>query len=287
MMRLPTSGDLAESPVERRAGWKFQRSQRAQRTVISDGDIMAPSSSGRFAMTTEPSLPAAEAVAQPTRVEARRIAFLSDDHNAQADGSDFPDEALAAFAGVDLIVHLGHMGVREQLARGVLERLGKVAPVLAVRDYSTKADKTRFITPAEGTRVAGLARVIEASGLRIGAIHNLALPPGPEIPTPPAGLPELVPGRVRAIVKEKFGGDVDVVAYASTHRAVALVADGILFVNPGSPTYPKGPGYTAGRQLGTIGILEISGGVPAFEIVDLRHFAAEGAPQEKTAVAAM
>jgi putative phosphoesterase len=239
-------------------------------------------------MTTEVSLTLDEAIARPTRVEAARIGFVSDDHNAREDGSDFPDEALAALAGVDLVVHLGHMGVREQLSRGVLDRLGTVAPVLAVRDYSTKPDKTRFVTPADGSRVAGLARVVEAGGLRIGAIHNLALPPGPEITAPPAGLPALERGRVREIVRAKFGGDVDVVAFASTHRAVALVADGILFVNPGSPTYPKGPGYVAGqRQLGTVGILEIARAVPAFETIDLCHFTAERDTSEKSAAAVM
>lgn len=237
---------------------------------------------------SEPTLSLDEAIAKPLRVDARRIGFVSDDHNAQDDGSDFPIEALTALEGCDLIVHLGHMGVRDQLSRGVLDRLGTVAPVLAVRDYSTRADKTRVITPAEGTRVAGLARVIEAGGLRIGAIHNLSLPPGPEIPAPPAGLPQLRAGHVRDALREKFGDDVDVVAYASTHRAVALVADGVLFVNPGSPTYPKGPGYTAGqRQLGTVGILEITDGVPSFEVVDLRHFAAEADASGKTVVAAM
>ena len=237
---------------------------------------------------TEPTLALEEAIASPVRVDARRIGFVSDDHNAKDDGSDFPAEALAALQGCELIVHLGHMGVREQLSRGVLDRLATVAPVLAVRDYSTRADKTRLITPADGDRVAGLARTIEAAGLRIGAIHNLSLPPGPEIPAPAAGLPELRRGRVREIVREKFDSDVDVVAYASTHRAVALVADGILFVNPGSPTYPKGPGYVAGqRQLGTVGILEISDRVPSFEVVDLRHFAAAPDEAEKTAAVAM
>ena len=235
-------------------------------------------------MTTEPTLPDTEAIARPARVDARRIGFVSDDHNRKERGGDLPDETLAALQGVELIVHLGHMD-----DRSVLDKLETVAPVLAVRDYSTKQpEKTRFITAAEGDRVAGLARVIEAGGLRIGAIHNLAMPPGPEIPAPAGGLPELARGKARDIVKAKFGGDVDVVAYASTHRAVAAIADGILFVNPGSPTYPKGPGYTAGqKQLGTVGILEIANGVPLFEVVDLRHFATERAAEEKTAVAAM
>src|ERR687887_719921 len=137
-------------------------------------------------MTQDPSLPDEEQRAGVTSVPARRIGLISDDHNTRDDGGDLPDEALAALEGVDLIVHLGHMGVR-----GVLDRLEAVAPVLAVRDYSRGSDGGTVVTPADGERVAGLTRVVDAKGLRIGAIHNLARPPGPEIVTPPGGLPEL------------------------------------------------------------------------------------------------
>jgi putative phosphoesterase len=219
---------------------------------------------------TRDNLDPAEAIAGTSQVRATRIGLLSDDHNAEQDGSDLPEETLRAFEGVDLIVHLGHMGVKEQLARGVLDRLGRVAPVLAVRDYSTNRDGERYVTPADGERVKGLTRVIEAGGLRIGALHNLSLPPGPEIVAPPAGLPELGGVEVKAVLAEKFGGPVDVVAYASTHRPAAILAGGVLFVNPGSPTYPKGPGRVAGqRSLGTVGILDVRDGVAAFEVIDL------------------
>ena len=58
-------------------------------------------------------------------IEIRRIGFLADTHSRKADGSDLPQQALDAFAGVDLIVHLGDIG-----QKGILERLGEVAPVL-------------------------------------------------------------------------------------------------------------------------------------------------------------
>lgn len=221
-------------------------------------------------MTVQELPTADDAIAGVTQVNARRIGLLADDHNAEADGSDLPAEVLAALEGVDLIVHLGHMGVREQLARGVLDRLEKVAPVLAVRDYSTKADSSTFITPADGTRVAGVTRVIEAGGVSIGVIHNLNQPPGPPIATPPGGLPELQGVDVAKVLPEKFGSPVDVVAFASSHRPVAVSAGGVLFVNPGSPTYPKGPGRVAGQKsLGTVGILDVADGVATFELIEL------------------
>jgi predicted phosphodiesterase len=217
-----------------------------------------------------PNLSEAEAVAGETTVSARRIGLIADDHNAQPDGADLPEEVLRAFDGVDLIIHLGHMGFREILARGVLDRLGKVAPVLAVRDYSTSSDGDVFVTPADGDRVAGLTRVVNAGGVRIGVVHNLAKPPGAEIPTPPGGLPDLTGVDVATALTERFGGPVDIVTYAGSHRAAAVASHGVLFVNPGSPTYPKGPGRPAGKKvLGTVGILDLTGGAAAFETIEL------------------
>lgn len=229
-------------------------------------------------MAIQPDSPPADAIGGVSAVNARRIGFLGDDHNDRADGLDLPTEVLAAFAGVDLIVHLGHMGVRERSGRGVLGVLERVAPVLAVRDYSTDQEGRAFVNEAEGTRVVGLTRVIEAGGVRIGAVHNPERPPGPAIVAPPGGLPELAGVDLASVLPAKFGSQVDVVAYAGTHRPVAIAAGGILFVCPGSPTYPKGPGRAAGqRSLGTVGILDVADGIAAFEVIDLVHLAAPAA----------
>jgi putative phosphoesterase len=224
-------------------------------------------------MTTDETLTDEEATAGVTSVSAKRIGLISDDHNATEDGSDLPDEALAALDSVDLIVHLGHMGVKEVIGRGVLDRLSKVAPVLAVRAYLMGSDGNLFLTPADGELVAGVTRIIEAEGVRIGAIHNLGTGRGPGIVTPPGGLPELGGVAVEDVLGQKFGGPVDVVAYAGSHRAVAVHAQGKLFVNPGSPTYPRGPGRAAGRALGTVGVLDVSDGSVSFEVLELSLFA--------------
>jgi predicted phosphodiesterase len=211
-------------------------------------------------------------IAGVTRVTARRIGLISDDHNQREDGAGLPPEVFTAFAGVDLILHLGHMGVKEITGRGVLDRLAEVAPVLAVRDYLMGSAGTLVLTQADGERIAGVTRVIEAGGLRIGAVHNLGGGPGPKIVTPPGGLPELAGLDVERVCDEKFGGPVDVVAYAGSHRAAALNAQGKLFINPGSPTYPKGPGRKAGAP-GTVAVLDVADGVAAFEILELSLYA--------------
>jgi uncharacterized protein len=225
-------------------------------------------------MTVQQAIAADEEIAGVTAVHARRIGLVGDDHNAEEDGSDLPGEVLEALAGVDLILHLGHMGQRERFARGAVDRLETVAPVLGVRDFSVSQNGDPLVSPADGNRIAGVTRVVETNGIRIGLVHNLGREPGPAIPTPPGGLPELDAGALADILPKKFGCPVDVVAYAGTHRAAALSAGGVLFVNPGSPTYPKGPGWPAGeRTHGTVGILDVHDGVVAFETVALRGFA--------------
>jgi uncharacterized protein len=214
-------------------------------------------------------------IAGVTAVQARRIGLIGDNHSSEDDGCDLPDQVLDAFQDVDLIVHLGHTGIRERLARGVLDRLEKVAPVLAVRDYSSDKEGNLFLSPPEGERVAGVTRIVESGGFRVGVVHNLGKGPGPAISCPPGGVPELDVDDLGDVLMKKFGGPVDVVAFAGTHRAVATVAGGVLFVNPGSPTYPKGPWRVVGpRTLGTVGILDIHNGVAAYETIDLHNLKA-------------
>src|SRR5262245_16201430 len=109
---------------------------------------------------TEPLIAPPDAIAGVTTVAAARVGLIADDHNVHDDGSDLPAVALEALAGVDLILHLGHMGDSASHGRGVLDRLASVAPVLAVRDVSSTESGELFITPADGDRVAGLTRVI-------------------------------------------------------------------------------------------------------------------------------
>lgn len=207
-------------------------------------------------------------IGEVVTTSARRIGLTADIHCEQADGSDIPAEVFAALQDVDLVIDLGHTGSSDNFCRGVLDQLASLAPVLGVREFYGGDDP--ILTPAEGRRVDGLSRVIDVGGVRIGAIHNLEREPGPAIITPPGGLPELDGIAVRDILAQKFGGPVDVVAYGGTHRPASLMADGVLFVNPGSPTYPKGPRRVAGQPaLGTVGVLTVDRNAVSFESIDL------------------
>ena len=204
-------------------------------------------------------------------IDAQRVGLISDDHYEDASGRDLPDTVLRAFDGVDLILHLGHLMDGGGPGDGVLDRLESVAPVLGVQYFTRNESDEMVLTPPDGSRVAGLTRVVEAGGVRIGAVHNLGSGPGPQITVPPGGsIPPLDDTDLAAAVTAKFGGPVDVVAFGGTHRPVALCAHGMLFVNPGSPTYPRGPGWQAREPApGTVGILQLRDGVAAFELVEL------------------
>ena len=211
------------------------------------------------------------AIAPVTTVKATRIGLLSDDHCKAEDASDLPAEALAAFEGCDLIIQLGHGANGELKLATLLDRLETTgAKALAVLDFSMNENKEQVVKPQDDKRVAGLTRVIDTGTIAIGATHNLQRPPGPEIPLPPGGLPDFTGIDVARAMKEKFGRSVEVVAYAGSHRPAAIVKDGILFVNPGSTNYPKGPGRVpAQKALGTVGILDLSRGAAAFEVIEL------------------
>jgi putative phosphoesterase len=194
-------------------------------------------------------------------VQARRIGFLSDTHFMDGAGADVPRPLFAALTGVELIVHLGHIS-----SPGALDRLETLAPVLAVStDLDDKLFGERMASERQRGRVAGRTCVIEAGGLRIGAVHDLvARVPGMSLGDdsrlvfPDAPLAEAL-----AAV---FGGPVDVVAFAATHVEQVLSKQGVLFVNPGSPNLP------AGRRKdgpGTVCILDGDRGAAAVEIVEV------------------
>lgn len=173
------------------------------------------------------------------RVDARRIGVLADSHCHP----DVPGPVIEALADCDLIVPLGDTGEAP-----ALDALARVAPVLGTLGQDD----------ARGdARLAG-ARVIEAGGLAIGAVFDLSQPDG----TIEVGEGLALPDPLDAALEARFGRAVDVVLFAATHRPVVAHGRGVLFVNPGSPTYPSdGPP--------TLAILEVGDGTAAVRLVTL------------------
>lgn len=197
------------------------------------------------------------------RIGATVIGFLADTHVKQDDGGDLPPEVAEAFEarGVQLIVHIGHYG-----KAGLLTRLAQSAPVLATTTALDNRLSAEALTTTHKDQVAGEARVLEAGPLRIGVTFDLS---GKGFDTQPDDPPIVLDGRPLAeILGQKFGGQVDVVAYANTHIDRVTYAQGVLMFNPGSPNLPGGDRKGG---LGTIAVLNIDGGLARLEIVDLER----------------
>ncbi|MEE9534550.1 MAG: metallophosphoesterase family protein, partial [Acidimicrobiia bacterium] len=141
---------------------------------------------------------------------------------------------------------------------GVLDHLETVAPVRAVRGYGDPHEP--------GDRLAERTRVVQAAGLRIGMVHD------PGWPGPPVRFGdtlEFPSGSVRDLLERKFGQVVDVVCFGDTHEEYIGWYQGVLWLNPGSPTHP-GRRHRRG-ELGTLAHLEIRNKVISVQLRKLRR----------------
>ena len=179
----------------------------------------------------------------------KRIGLIADNHSRTADGSDVPDEVLAAFKGVDLIVHCGDAG-----SWGTLDRLETIAPVIAVEGGHNGV--------GADPRVGGFGRVEMIDGLRVGIVHDLVRQGVAKEMTEQIEFA----GEPAARFVKLFGGPIDVLLYAGTHRPQIGSADGVFMVNPGSPTLAdgRGPG-----KLGHVAVVELADGVAMARVIDL------------------
>jgi putative phosphoesterase len=185
--------------------------------------------------------------------KVRRVGFLADTHSRKADGSDLPQQALDAFAGVDLIVHLGDIG-----QKGILARLAAVAPVLV------PAGDDKGWIPVGRPDVAPL-KVLEAAGLCVGLAFNLTKP-DKAIVVADAALQFAKP--LPDLMKRRFGRSVDVVAFGGTHRQRMEEHEGVVFFDPGSPTLPSDK--QGEDDLGSVSVLDLGSGKAKVEQVKLR-----------------
>jgi len=182
----------------------------------------------------------------------RRVGFLADTHSRKADGSDLPHQSLEAFAGVDLIVHLGDIG-----QKGILRRLADVAPVLV------PAGGDHGWIPVGREDVAPL-KVIEAAGLSVGLTFNLTKP-DKAIVVEDAAL--LFTKPLPDLMRRRFGRPVHAVAFGGTHRQRTEEHEGVVFFDPGSPTLPSDK--RGADDLGSVSVLDLSEGRVRVEQVRL------------------
>lgn len=169
-----------------------------------------------------------------------RIGLLTDTHIPEAE-KILPPELIEAFQGVDLILHAGDIYVPS-----VLDALEKIAPVLAARgddEYASTLNDDRIKDK----------HILKLEGKTLWLVH---IRPG--FLMSPWWQSGISTGRANE------DANPDIVVFGHDHLKIVQNHNGILFINPGSPTF-----LNYHRGLGTVGILDINSGEADINIVQL------------------
>lgn len=167
-----------------------------------------------------------------------KIGLIADTHIPEARATLWP-QVYEAFDGVERILHGGDV---HDLA--LLDELEKVAPVYCARGNGEDGSGGRPVQP-EDPRVK-YVWTMQIEALTVGLTHYIPVEDSPASMT----LPQFV---------ERYWPDAtpDVIVSGDSHTELIVEKNGILCVNPGSPTYP----HNYDTQYGTIGFLTIDGDV--------------------------
>ncbi|HAQ42461.1 MAG TPA: hypothetical protein DEB59_02435 [Acidimicrobiaceae bacterium] len=165
-----------------------------------------------------------------------RIGLVSDTHIPEA-GPELWPQVYEAFEGCEAILHAGDI-----YEISVVEKLHQIAPTWAARGNGDDGSSGRDIQPTHP--LLAPSWVHKFGHLTVGLTHHM---PIPELPTY---------GVLDAINRHFDVTTLDVVVYGDTHVEHITTIDGVLCVNPGSPTFP----HNLSVQLGTVGFLDIVDG---------------------------
>lgn len=168
-----------------------------------------------------------------------RIGIVADTHlpalHRQLD--DLGPQAAEFFSTVELILHAGDV-----TAPSVIDWFERFAPVVVATGNNDGFDDPRM-KPVQ---------ILELQGWRVGMVHNLA--------------PESRP--VAALRERCFGGvTLDIMIAGHTHLERLERRDGVVLINPGSPTLP----HHKDTRLGAVALLELTPARLHAEIIPLGH----------------
>jgi putative phosphoesterase len=158
------------------------------------------------------------------RIDASRVGLISDTHGM------LRPEVFDVFNGVELILHAGDVGDDD-----ILDELGAIAPVLAVRGNTDRFDNPRL--PERRDLVVGGVRVHVSHGHEVGAKPITLL--------------------------AAYGDEADVILYGHTHRELITESDGKLIVNPGAA------GARRFDLMPCVGIMSVVAGKASIELIRL------------------
>lgn len=167
-----------------------------------------------------------------------RIGLVADTH-VPRDAKRLPPHVKVALDGVDLILHAGDIYLST-----VLDELEAIAPVMAARGNGDR--------DLSDPRVKDYL-VLDLAGFKVGLTHIFYR--------------EMPLSSLDKATEREFGRPVDVIVSGDTHVAGVERCQGLLMVNPGSPTLPNGR-----FELGTVGLLEVVEGRVSARIVQLSEF---------------
>jgi putative phosphoesterase len=172
-----------------------------------------------------------------------KVGLISDTHIPESQEELWP-QVFDAFDGVDCILHGGDLHEIR-----IVDQLNEIAPIYAARGNGDDGSGGRAMQP-DDPRLKE-TWLIELGGFKVGLTHYI---PMPEMP------PHLTVSRWI----KKLYGDVkpDVLMYGDTHVEQIDEFDGVLVINPGSPTFP----HNLNLQYGTLGFLDLSGEKPSATI---------------------
>ena len=155
------------------------------------------------------------------------IGLLSDTHIPD-NAKELPSQLRETFHDVDLILHAGDV-----YDVSVLDELESLAPVLVADgddDVEILKDRRRKTK-----------HVLTVEGVTVWLVH------------------------IRPWLQPEDEKPPDVVVFGHLHRASLETIDGVLWINPGSPTFPN---YKL--EPGTVGLLTVSAGKAEAQIFQLQ-----------------
>ena len=134
------------------------------------------------------------------------IGVISDTH-VPTRARSIPPEVFKIFENASYIIHAGDF-----IQLSAVEELERIAPVVGVQGN---------MDPAAVREKYPKVNTLEVLGWKVGVVHD--------------GIPILRSGRLKELAKRE---DFDVLVFGHSHRSSVREEDGVLYVNPGSPTQP-------------------------------------------------
>ena len=167
-----------------------------------------------------------------------KVGLIADTH-MPGTISDLWPEVIDLFAGVDVILHAGDLHTLS-----VVEELGKLGPVYVARgngDVGIVDDRLQD------------AWVLSLGSFTIGMIHHF--------PSPVRKTSQ----QLHKYMRRHFKTVPDVVVYGHTHLESIHDVDGVLCVNPGSPTLPRNQSLRYGHVV----VMDLAGDRPLAVLYEL------------------